>query len=228
MLKFGAFGSICLSALLALAAPSAAASYPLPDTLPKGERIMLFCSVSDALMARDCQLGPGASAAAHDKRAAAFIQLETETPDYLAGATPGAQVWVIIRRALAAPLDAANPGRAAAPTSSAPAALIDPDWKTMPSARDIGGYFPDRALRLAISGSATVRCTVGQGGDLVGCWVAAETLPATGFGAALLLLSTVVQLKPTAKDGSPAVGRPYALQGAFDARTGKITLSDGR
>jgi len=228
LLKFGVFGSACLPALIALGAPSVAASYPLPDTLPKGEKIMLFCSVSDTLTAKDCQPGAGMAAASLDKRTSAFIQLETEAPDYLAGATPGAKVWVMIRRALTALLDATNPGRAAAPASPAPLALTDPDWRAMPRGRDIAGYFPERAQRLAISGTATVRCTVGAGGDLVGCWVAAQTPSDQDFGVALLKLSTVVQLKPTARDGSPAMGRPYALQGDFDARAVKITLSNGR
>ncbi len=186
-------------------------------------------------MAKDCQPQFPMPVASADKRmeafiqrTQAFIQVEAAAPDYLIGAAPGAQVLVMVRRSMAAPIDGANPGRATAPSAPSPTSVITPDWSGMPSHSDINGYFPDRALRMAISGDAKVRCTVGPKGDLLGCWVAAESPSGMGFGSQALELSTFVQMKPTAQDGSPTAGRAYILKASFDARTANITLSSGQ
>jgi TonB family protein len=225
-MKHGILGSIGLISLAALGASPAEARYPLTGTLPKEQNIILSCTVSDALTAKDCSPQPGTVAS---QRTQAFIQVETGAPDYLIGATPGARVLVMIRRSTAAPLDNTNPGRALPPPTLALPPVVAPDWGTMPNRSDLEGYFPERAARTGVSGNATVRCTVSPSGDLLGCWVASENPSDMGFGRSTLKLSTFVQMKPAAKDGSPTVGRAYALQAAFDvdvqARTAKITLS---
>ena len=227
----GLFGAL---ALVALSASPATARYPLSGTLTKEADIVLVCTVSDTLMAKDCEPPPWppVQSDADRKRAQAFIQVETIDADYLAGATPGARVLVMIRRSTAAALDGVNPGRALAPPSPAPAAVTAPDWRVMPSAGDMVGYYPDREQRNGLTGSAAARCSVGAGGDLLGCWIVAGDHPDLGFGWVTLELSTLVQMKPAAKDGLPTVGRPYVLQAAFDldsqARRTKVTLSTGQ
>lgn len=229
LIKLAVLRSIGVLTLMSMCASSAQARFPLTGTLPKEQKIFLLCRVDDMLMAKDCgpQSGSSAASARFSQRTLAFIQVETAAPDYLVGATPGTQVLVMVRRSTASPLDEANPGRAAAPASPAPMPVTNPDWGTMPNAGDLSGYFPELAERLAVSGNATARCTVGPRGDLLGCWVAAENPLGMGFGFAVLDLSTFLQMKPTDKAGSPTVGRAYALQAAFNPRTAKITLSSG-
>jgi len=213
-----------LSAVVLASAFSAKAEYPLPGTLPNEENIIMTCSVDSALMAKDCSSRPGAPAAPLTKRENAFIQVETSAPDFLTGATPGALVQVMIRRSTSSTLDASNPGRAVMPASPMPP-ITDPDLATVPSPASTGGYFPDRALRMNFSGDATVRCTVGDKGDLLGCWVVNGHPAARDFGFAALHLSTLVKLRPTMKDGSPTAGRSCDLHAAFDVRSGQIALS---
>jgi hypothetical protein len=227
-MKLAALGSIGLFAFAAAGVSPAAAGYPLHGTLPKEQNIILLCGVDAAQMAKDCGLPPGMPPAALTKRTQAFIDMETAAPDRLAGATPGSHVLVMIRVALGVPLDASNPGRTGTPAQPGATPVVDPNWAIMPAQADVDGYFPDRALRTATSGTAAAQCTVGANGDLLGCWISAETPADMGFGMATLKLSTFIQMKPAAKDGSAAAGRPYALQAAFDTRTGRITLADAR
>jgi hypothetical protein len=223
-------GLVGALALVALAASPATAGYPLVGTLAKEENIVLVCTVSDALTATECKPPPWppVQSVAASKRAQAFIQEEAINPDYLAGATPGARVLVMIRRSTAAVLDGANPGRALAPPSPALAAVTAPDWRVMPSAGKMAGYYPDREHRNGLSGNAAAQCTVGAGGDLLGCWILAGDHPDFGFGWVTLQLSTNVQMNPATKDGLPTVGRPYVLQAAFKAQSMKVTLSNGK
>jgi len=224
------FFSLCT--LLVFGSVWPAAARAPASTLLKEQDEILFCSVSDTLMANNCSPSPGLPASAPTKRTDAFIQAESNAPDYLVGATPGEHVLVMIRRSLASPLDDANPGRAVVSASIASAPIVDPVWAVMPRQDDIDGYFPDRPARTAISGSATARCTVGPKGDLLGCWIANENPSEMGFGYAALKLSTSIQMKSETKDGVQTVGRPYAFHAAFDvnmkARTAKITLSSGQ
>lgn len=219
---------IGLLALGTAGPPPAAAGFPPPATLPREQNVILLCTVSDKRTAQDCGPQPGA---VPSQRVQAFIQLETESPDYLVGATPGSQVLAMIRRSAAVPLDNANPGRAPAPLRPPRASVVAPDWAIMPSPGDLEGYFPDLALRNGVSGTATVQCTVGVNGDLLGCWVDTENPPDMGFGVSALELATLVRMKPAAKDGSPTIGRTYVLQAAFDvnlaARTAQVTLWNG-
>jgi protein TonB len=101
----------------------------------------------------------------------------------------------------------------------------------MPSLVQLARYFPDIALRSGVSGTATVDCTVGVNGDLLGCWVDTENPGNMGFGAAALELSTVVQMQPAGLDGFPTAGRSYDLQAVFTvdpaARLAQVTLFTG-
>jgi len=221
-----------LTALSALAAPALAWTPPKP-TLPNERHIILFCTVSDSLTATDCRPRPGKPASAGDTLTQAFIAEETDHPDYLAGAKPGAGVWVMVRRSVKAPLDDLNPGRAQPPVPAAPppAPIHAPDWRIMPSAETLAGYYPDYAARNAISGAATAQCTVGPSGDLLGCWLASETPPDAFLGTTTLTLTTLVQLKPTTKDGSPTAGGVCAFRAGFAVdvkrRTAEVSVAGG-
>jgi hypothetical protein len=207
-------------ALLVLASAWPAAAWPPTSTLPKEQHRILLCSVSDTLQAKDCrspypQVGGDANT---------LIKAESDAPDYLAGAHPGESVLVMVRRSMAAPLDEANPGRAVAPASPG-TPVTDPDWNLAPSRDDTSGYFPERALRLHMSGSALAQCTIGVHGDLLGCWVVVEHPPGTGFGEGVLTLSTLLQMKPLTKAGAQATGRPCIIRAGFDTEAARVILS---
>jgi len=219
--------SIGLLVLAAMGASPASAGYYVPPTLRPEKRLVLLCTVSEALTAKDC--GPQQDMPRPDDGGLKdFLALEAQDPDYLAGATPGARVLVMVRRSLSAPIDGANPGRAPLPTSPAIGPIMEPDWAIMPPARAFDGYVPDRLMRMGASGSVTARCTVGARGDLLGCWIAAENPSDMGLGWSTLMLSTFVKMKPIAKDGSPTAGRTYVLQANFNALAEPvIALSSG-
>jgi hypothetical protein len=91
-------GLVSLLAFALGGATSAKAGYPLVGYLPREQDIMLLCTVSDTRMAKNCGAPSGPSASAAYDRTKAFIDVETDDPDYLVGATPGAQVLVMIHR----------------------------------------------------------------------------------------------------------------------------------
>jgi hypothetical protein len=215
-----------IATTLTVSAP--AVSHPLPDTLPDSQKTLLFCGVDSAMVAADCGPQPGRPSSSLNKQMKTLIQAESVAPDYLSGATPGSHVILIARRLAASSLDPANPGRAMPPQGLPSQFKPDADWSLMPNAGDINGYFPERELRMGVSGSATARCTVGPQGDLLGCWTTDDQSTPFGFAAATLYLTTFVQLKQTAKDGSFTAGHEYNLRVAFDGRNGKITLLSGQ
>jgi hypothetical protein len=223
--RFAVFG---LWALATAAASPATAAFPSTSTLPEEQHAILLCTVSDLRAAQDCGPPPGRVA---DPRTQAFIQIEKESPDYVVEAFPGTQVLMMIRRSAAAALDNANPGRAPPSLKPAPPSVDAPDWAIMPSPAQLVGYFPASALRNGVSGTATVECTVGVKGDLLGCWVDTENPGDMDFGVAALELSTLVQMMPAARDGSPTAGRSYDLQAVFaidpSTHVAQVTLFTG-
>ena len=143
-------GSIGLLALAALDISPVRAGYYVPPTLRPEKRLVLLCTVSDALTATDC--GPQHDMPRPDDGGLKdFLALEAHAPDYLAGATPGARVLVMVRRSLSAPIDGANPGRAPLPTSPSASLITEPDWAIMPSTREFEGYVPDRLMVTGVS-----------------------------------------------------------------------------
>src|SRR5579875_3481227 len=63
-----------------------------------------------------------------------------------------------------------------------------PDERARPSSAvgtaDIQYFYPERAMRLGVSGEASVRCRVQNDGSLIDCAVVSETPPGFGFGVA--------------------------------------------
>ncbi|MFT4252175.1 MAG: TonB family protein [Caulobacter sp.] len=71
-----------------------------------------------------------------------------------------------------------------------------PDWLRKPTADQMARYYPDKAQRLEIGGSAIIRCKVGEAGRLTDCEVLKEAPEGIGFGKAALLLSREFEMTP--------------------------------
>ena len=67
---------------------------------------------------------------------------------------------------------------------------------------ELGGYFPERAMRMATSGAAVVQCSMAAAGDLSDCSILAEAPHDFGFGDASLKMakSGYLTAKPDAAD----------------------------
>ena len=101
----------------------------------------------------------------------------------------------------------------AAPSSATPARL---EWVTPPSGGTNWREWPAPALRLEISGSATLKCKHDDQGQLSGCAVIDESRPLKGFGDAALRLARTFRLKPTLSDGSPLTAGEITFKVPFD------------
>ena len=85
--------------------------------------------------------------------------------------------------------------------------VTNPDWARRPSGEDIARYYPDRAQRLELEGSATVVCRVGVDGRLRDCEIAEETPADAGFGdATVRLAEREFRMTPKTVDGVPVDG----------------------
>lgn len=58
--------------------------------------------------------------------------------------------------------------------------------------------FPGRAMEQGVSGSATVRCTVGEAGGLTACVLLSENPPGFGFGRAAIRVAQRAQIDTAA------------------------------
>lgn len=101
------------------------------------------------------------------------------------------------------------------PSSSAgPPTVLDPEWVRVP--RDLGRYYPQRALERGVEGSVTLDCLVNTIGAL-SCQVVSENPAAWGFGQAALRISRDYQMVPATRDGIAVAARhrmvmPFRLQ----------------
>jgi protein TonB len=92
------------------------------------------------------------------------------------------------------------------PEPPRPSVITQPDWAKRPTGEDMSKYYPERASRMSIEGSATISCTVNARGTLENCSVTAETPAEAGFGDATLKLSKLFKMRPMSKDGAPVDG----------------------
>jgi protein TonB len=67
-------------------------------------------------------------------------------------------------------------------------------------------YYPDRAQRLGVGGSATLNCTVTAQGTLTECSVGSEDPSDQGFGTAALKMTRLFKMRPQTRDGQPVGG----------------------
>jgi protein TonB len=66
--------------------------------------------------------------------------------------------------------------------------------------------YPERAYRMGIEGTATVRCTVKSNGSLYDCAITNEAPEQQGFGvAATKVAQRFVRAKPPLSGGEPSV-----------------------
>lgn len=71
-----------------------------------------------------------------------------------------------------------------------------------------GEYFPDRALRMGVDGSAVIECVLSAEGDLDECVPVAESAPNFGFAFASLEMAKqrAITAAPRLVDGVPLDG----------------------
>ncbi len=111
------------------------------------------------------------------------------------------------------PLDA---GGGDPPQTPPPAVIRNPQWLSLPSARELSRAYPSRAERLGIGGEAVLSCTVTAQGKLNGCQVLSETPAGEGFGAAALKLSAYFKMTPRTVDGQVVDGAQIRIPLKFN------------
>ena len=145
------------------------------------------------------------------------------------GLTVAAAVWVALGLSVSA-AKAAETSPPAEPTASAtpsaepvegsgaplrPSVVTTPEWIRRPSPDQIGSVYPERAMRMGVSGRAVMTCDVTALGAMEACRVVQETAADFGFGAAELKLARYFFMRPVTRDGQPVGGAVVTIPVSF-------------
>lgn len=94
--------------------------------------------------------------------------------------------------------------------------ISHPDWIRKPNFAQMQRVFPERAIRMGVSGKATLACIVSANGSVGGCEVVSEDPGEFGFGKAALKLQPYFRMKPAMVDGKPVDGAIVKIPVRFD------------
>ena len=187
---------------------------PAPGAPPLAS-VIVDCAITATGLTTGCQV-----AIHHDEH----TELEGRVLDDLIrkprpvpGVLAGDHVRLLMRR----------PVRTAAGAAGAPDVLFPPLWR-MDRAHPAQLNFPDRALRMNVTGNAVLHCMVASGGALTGCSVVSENPDGFGFGNAALKTAASLRVDPVTEVGDPIEGIHllFAIQFAISGTPGPPVRQD--